>query len=188
MPQTKPFLFYFYEKYVKDIPTAELIVYVCERLNPFYREFMRTLSESKGIGGEIKASANDFIVKEITEGGIVLGLGEKYSAAETGRTEDPAGDFTVFVLQKSNWNTIQALQKIAKLGRRGIRSVGYAGMKDRLSTSTQLASIFGVAPEFVSSLSLKDISINGAWKEANAVEMGDLLGNAFSDSQWLQRR
>ncbi len=140
---------------------------------------MKTLSESKGIGGEVKSSANDFIVKEITEGGVILELGKKYSAMEIGRKEDPKGDFTVFVLQKSNWNTIQALQKIAKLGRRGIRSVGYAGMKDKLSTSTQLASIFGVAPEFASSLNLKDISINGAWKEANAVEMGGLLGNAF---------
>lgn len=140
---------------------------------------MRSLSESNGVGGEVKASAEDFLVKEITEGGIVIEPNRVYSAGEIGRVAREDGDFTVFVLQKNNWNTIQALQMIAKKGKRGIRSIGYAGMKDKLSTSTQLASLFGVAPDFVSSLKLKDMSINGAWKEADAVEMGDLLGNAF---------
>lgn len=140
---------------------------------------MRFLSKSRGIGGEIKSTPEEFIVKEITKRGVILEPGHVYSPEELKEEVSGEGKFAVFVLQKRDWGTIQALQMVAKRGGRGVRSLGYAGMKDKTSTSTQLASIFGVAPEFLSKLEMKDIRINGAWKSANAVEMGDLLGNAF---------
>ncbi|MGI0141667.1 MAG: tRNA pseudouridine(13) synthase TruD [Candidatus Micrarchaeales archaeon] len=140
---------------------------------------MRYLSESKGTGGTIKKSADQFIVKEITKNGKILELGKNYTFEELGAIEDKEGKFVTFVLQKTEWNTISALQVVAKRLGRGVKSVGYAGMKDRNATTTQLASIFGAKPEALSGVKTKDISINGAWQSKNGVEMGELLGNSF---------
>ncbi|MDE1824760.1 MAG: tRNA pseudouridine(13) synthase TruD [Candidatus Micrarchaeota archaeon] len=140
---------------------------------------MICLSQSKGIGGSIKKSPEDFLVKEIAQCGKVLEPGTKYLASDLGATADPQGKFSAIVLEKRGWDTIRALQTIAKRLGRGVRSIGYAGMKDRMSKSTQLASIFGAQPEALGRISIKDISINGAWKSTNGIGMGDLLGNAF---------
>ena len=75
---------------------------------------MRYLSVSKGVEGKIKQQPEGFIVKEITGKGIVLEQDRTYSANELGLEEQADGKFAVFVLQKKNWNTIQALIAIAK--------------------------------------------------------------------------
>ncbi|HVA82661.1 MAG TPA: tRNA pseudouridine(13) synthase TruD [Candidatus Aquilonibacter sp.] len=140
---------------------------------------MRYLSESNGIGGEIKKSPDDFIVKEITKTGKILELNKEYSAEQLEMPVDPEGKFANFILQKRDWNTIQAIQNVAKRLGRGMKSVGYSGMKDRMATSTQIASIFGVSAEALKNVHVKDITINGAWQSKRGVELGDLLGNAF---------
>ncbi len=139
---------------------------------------MLTLSKSSGTGGRIKEFPEDFIVKEITSGGVTLEPGVRYDAQGVGDIENPQGKFSTFVLQKKDWNTIQALITIAKKLGRGKKSVSYAGTKDRKAISVQLASIFGVLPEAVEKVRVKDISINGAWR-SDGVEMGDNIGNAF---------
>ncbi len=135
---------------------------------------MLCLSKGRGIGGSIKSNADDFIVREITKDGIVLELDKKYSFAST------PGKFSVFVLQKKNWNTQEALITIAKRLGRGKKSIGYAGLKDRIATTVQLASIFGVKPEELEKIRIKDISINGSWESDKGIKMGDLLGNSFT--------
>lgn len=139
---------------------------------------MLRLSKSERARGVIKADAEDFKVEEITQNGIVLEIGKTYSHEDLGLAEEE-GNFSVFVMQKKNWNTIQALKAIAKRFRRGVKSTGFAGTKDRTSVSTQLCSIFGVKPEQLLDMHIKDISINGAWNSASKIEMGKLLGNRF---------
>lgn len=140
---------------------------------------MLTLSDSKGTGGVVKAAAEDFIVKEITQKGYVLNPGEKYTAMQLDEAEDKDGKFTTFVLQKTNWDTVNALIRISKLTGHGKKSIGYAGTKDKQSVSVQLAAIYGVDPDRMMGVRLKDISINGAWK-SNGIEMGSNIGNAFT--------
>ncbi|MDE1849833.1 MAG: tRNA pseudouridine(13) synthase TruD [Candidatus Micrarchaeota archaeon] len=142
---------------------------------------MENLSKSNGIGGTLKSVPEDFVVKEITGRGIILEPGKIYTSKDLGDEEVPEGKFTTMVLQKRDWNTIQALTSIAKLAGRGRKSIAYAGTKDRTSISVQLASIFGATPEQLTRIRLKDISINGAWK-SNGVEMGSNIGNAFEIS------
>ncbi len=141
---------------------------------------MLTLSKSEGIGGMIKQAAEDFVVEEITENGTVLETKRQYSANDLGMQVDGGGRFTIFVMQKMNWNTIQALKRIAAWQRRGIKSVGFAGTKDRTSVSTQLCSIYGVTPEQLGDVRLKDLKINGAWRANEGIKMGELLGNRFT--------
>ncbi len=139
---------------------------------------MLASSSGKGIGGKLKDSAEDFIVEEITKNEKTLKLDTKYTNEELG-VEASEGKFCVFVMQKRDWNTVQALKTIAKLCGRGIKSVGFAGTKDRTSISTQMCSIFGANLERLSAIHVKDIKINGAWQSATGVELGDLLGNRF---------
>ncbi len=140
---------------------------------------MLHMTSTEGTGGTIKESAADFIVKEITSKGKVLAPDARYTATELEEEEVADGKFTTFVLQKKEWNTVQALVTIAKKVGHGKKSIGYAGTKDRISVSVQLASVYGTAPEKILELRIKDLSINGAWK-SNGVEMGSNLGNAFS--------
>ncbi|MGC8699941.1 MAG: tRNA pseudouridine(13) synthase TruD [Candidatus Micrarchaeia archaeon] len=135
---------------------------------------MINLSKGRGIGGKIKESAEDFIVREITKEGVVLELDKEY------KKESTNGNFAVFVLQKKNWNTQEALLAIAKRFRRGRKSIGYAGLKDRIATTVQLASVYGARSEELEKVMIKDIKINGAWQSEKGIEMGDLLGNAFT--------
>ncbi|HUC38767.1 MAG TPA: tRNA pseudouridine(13) synthase TruD [Candidatus Acidoferrum sp.] len=141
---------------------------------------MTRLSSHEGFLGKIKDSPDDFIVEEITKSSTVLKASEKFTHESLRMQTSPTGKFTVFVMQKRDWNTIQALKIIAKRAGRGIKSVGFAGTKDRASVSTQLCSIFGAKAEHISTLHVKDISINGAWQSDTGVELGDLLGNRFT--------
>ena len=140
--------------------------------------FMKFLSRSRGTGGSIKNAPEDFIVKEITSNGIVLDESVKYTAMTLGENEDNDSKFTRFVFRKRDWDTVGALVAIAKRLGRGRKSIGYAGTKDKISVSVQLASIFGVSPEQVLGAKVKDIEINGAWK-GGEVELGSNIGNGF---------
>ena len=131
--------------------------------------------------GELKSVPEDFIVEEITKTATVLEAGQTYTAQMLGM--DEAGEeakFSAFGMQKRSWNTSQALAAIAKRAGRGIRSMGFAGTKDRNAVSVQLCSIFGAKPDALMRVHVKDISINGAWRSYNAVEMGGLAGNRFT--------
>ncbi|MGI0134804.1 MAG: tRNA pseudouridine(13) synthase TruD, partial [Candidatus Micrarchaeaceae archaeon] len=141
---------------------------------------MLTLYDGEKLKGTIKAEPADFVVEEITGNGTVLELNRSYSAGELGMKASEDGEFSVFVLQKSGWNTQQALRAIAKKLGKGVKSTGFAGTKDRVSVSAQLCSIFGATPEQLQPIHVKDITINGAWRSDTGITMGQLLGNRFT--------
>ncbi len=141
---------------------------------------MISINKSKSLG-KIKSKPEDFQVEEIEKGNIVLDIGKQFSDNPLLNQESQKeGDFSVFILQKTNWNTVQALIKIAKIFRHGKKSVGFAGTKDRNAVSTQICSIFKVNPSDLLNLHIKDIKINGAWFSSTPIKMGDLLGNRFT--------
>ncbi len=146
-----------------------------------YLNILTRSAHVEPIEGKIKGSAEDFVVEEITKNGTVLEVNGQYTAQDIGLESKP-GKFSVFVLQKRNWNTLQALREIARRNRRGIKSAAFAGTKDRSSVSTQLCSLFGATPEGLLAMHMKDIRINGAWLSDSQVKMGDLLGNRFTIS------
>lgn len=132
-----------------------------------------------GVKGKLKEQPEDFVVEEISEYGKVVKVNTQYTPEQLGYSPDPSSMFATFVLQKRNWNTIQALIAVAKRLGRGKRSVGYAGAKDRRAVTAQLASLYGVKAEELSKIRIKDISINGAW-QGKPVELGSNIGNAFT--------
>ncbi|MDE1869037.1 MAG: tRNA pseudouridine(13) synthase TruD [Candidatus Micrarchaeota archaeon] len=141
---------------------------------------MLTLSSGAKLKGTVKSEPGDFVVEEIADNGTVLEIGKRYSSEDLGLKSSDNGNFSVFVMQKSNWNTIQALRAVSKKLMKGVRSAGFAGTKDRISISTQLCSIFGATPEQLQSIHIKDIAINGAWRSDSGITMGQLLGNRFT--------
>ena len=135
---------------------------------------MDRFSRSAGIGGIIKAAPQDFLVEEIAPDGAIYELGRPFTR------EGEPGPYVHFILQKKNWTTASAISEIAKKLGANPRGFNIAGMKDRVSMSTQLCSASGVPKEALLSLSVKDISINGAWGARERVRMGQLLGNRFT--------
>lgn len=83
---------------------------------------MQTLSAAEGMGGTIKAVADDFLVEEITKNGVVLEIGRSYTPEELGIGKGGEDSkFSVFVMQKKGWNTLQALKEVGAKCGRGIR-------------------------------------------------------------------
>ncbi|NUN11876.1 tRNA pseudouridine(13) synthase TruD, partial [Candidatus Micrarchaeota archaeon] len=120
----------------------------------------------------------EFIVEEITKDGLVLEIGEKYSFPSE---ELERNYYCNFVMQKKNWNTIQAIQEIAR--RLGIKMsrFSFAGTKDRNAITTQLVSCFALEKERLLPLTdIRDVLINGVWISKNGVKLGDLNGNRFT--------
>ncbi|VVB67822.1 putative tRNA pseudouridine synthase D [Candidatus Norongarragalina meridionalis] len=118
-----------------------------------------------------------FFVEEITSDGVILELGKAYSF------EKPAPErdfFTHFVLQKREWNTVQALGAIARNLHVKPSRFDFAGTKDRQATTTQLCSVFALPAERLLQARVKDVQINGAWKADAKVRLGNLLGNRFT--------
>ncbi len=141
-----------------------------------------TLSRAKKPRAVIKSTPEDFVVEEITPEFKVLEIGKEYNAQDIGarKCRGPEGRFCIFIMQKTDWNTVQALKAIANKLHRGFRSVGFAGTKDRAALTTQMCSLYGVMPEQLGSISIKDIRINGAWASDRQVRLGDLEGNRFA--------
>ncbi|MGC8651929.1 MAG: tRNA pseudouridine(13) synthase TruD [Candidatus Micrarchaeia archaeon] len=140
---------------------------------------MMTLTRSKKAQGAIKQLPEDFVVQEITKEGVVIEASRHYAGNELGMKSE-AGKFAVFVLQKREWNTVQAVRAVAKKFRRGMRSAGFAGTKDRMSVSTQLCSIYGIDHAGLESVHIKDLQINGAWQSSTGIKLGMLSGNRFA--------
>ena len=136
-------------------------------------------SDRAEMTGKVKSSPEDFVVREITGGGRVLEPGRAYDAASLGEQEVPGGAHITFVLQKRDWDTISALIAVAKRMGLGRKSIGYAGTKDRMAVSVQLASVYHPGPFDPSGLRIKDIAINGSWR-SEGVRLGTNLGNAFT--------
>jgi tRNA pseudouridine13 synthase len=134
---------------------------------------MNFLSKSPGIGGKLKTKPDDFIVEEISSDGTIFQL-------DQGLPREGQGKFSHFILQKTDWSTSSAILEIAKRLRVGHKRFSYAGTKDKVAITTQLASAFDIPKEKLLDLRIKDIKINGAWHANDKVHMGELLGNRFS--------
>lgn len=122
----------------------------------------------------------EFLVEEITSNGTVLEIGKQINLGAVEDQKLERDYFTHFVLQKREWNTMNALAEIArKIHVKGKR-FDFAGTKDRNAITTQLCSGFAIAPERLLSVRVKDVQINGAWKAREKVKLGNLQGNRFT--------
>ena len=110
----------------------------------------------------IKEKPEDFVVTEISS----VEIEEK-------------GKYAYFRLKKKNWNTLDAVKRVA----RGIgvkeKEVGFAGNKDKKAVTSQMISVLSGKKEKVEGLSLEGITLEFVGYGSEKITLGDLIGNKF---------
>ncbi|MEM3399762.1 MAG: tRNA pseudouridine(13) synthase TruD [Candidatus Micrarchaeia archaeon] len=125
-------------------------------------------SKAHGIGGNIKSIPEDFVVNEIAPNGSIITL-------DTELRYEEDGDFSIFVLEKKNWDTSGAIAAIAKKAGVSPKRFSFAGTKDRVAITTQLISAY----KLTELPAIKDIKTRFIGQAKKKIEMGELLGNKF---------
>jgi tRNA pseudouridine13 synthase len=121
------------------------------------------LTSTPGVGGTTKASAEDFVVEEVS-------LPPPKSAE---------GRYTIATVRVRNWETNRLVRELARALHVSRRRIGFAGTKDKRALTTQLFSFENVPTETISALRIKDLEILDAYRSDHPLEIGDLVGNRF---------
>ena len=125
-----------------------------------------------GIGGIIKHSPQDFVVREIIPSGAILTTGEEIG-------EDSGGMFIHFVLWKQGIDTNSALQKIGRLCNHSDKDFGYAGLKDAQAETLQRISVWSGKKECLKKIKFPNLTIMNPIRQKFSISIGDLIGNHF---------
>jgi tRNA pseudouridine13 synthase len=121
------------------------------------------LTTTPGVGGTLKASAEDFVVEEVS----------------APQDPNPEGRYTSATLRVRDWETNRLVRQLARSLRISRRRIGFAGTKDKRAVTTQRFSFEGVTPDELRALGLRDVEVLEAFPTARPLEMGDLIGNRF---------
>ncbi len=134
------------------------------------------------INGNIKKYPKDFVVEEITKDGIVLEYGKDLKDIYFKDTPDWNGSFIHFTLEKTNWNTMDAIRELARRTGTKRKNFGFAGTKDKFALTTQRVGCFGIKPEKLEEIkdSIRGIKIRDIQKTNVKLRMGSLWGNRFT--------
>jgi tRNA pseudouridine13 synthase len=118
-------------------------------------------SDTPGIGGRLRTTAEDFIVDEVS---CITG---------------PEGPYLICRLTKKDWELQHLVKELSK--RLGIshRRIGFAGTKDRHAVTSQLISIYNGDPEQVRNLQIKDVTIEVIRTTNTQLSLGALSANQF---------
>jgi tRNA pseudouridine13 synthase len=112
--------------------------------------------------GFIKEKFEDFVVKEVMK-----------------KPEKKTGAYTYFTLKKTNWTTMDALNKIAKYCHTSWKRFTFAGTKDRSAITEQLISVKGISEEVLKKLKIKDMELKDFFTSDEPLRLGNLIGNEF---------
>ncbi len=121
------------------------------------------LTNSPGVGGVLKATAEDFIVEEVS--------------LDLPHTAD--GPFTIARVRVREWETNRLVRQLAKSLHISRRRIGFAGTKDKRALTTQLFSFERVSADALRALRIKDVEVLEAFPSTRGLEIGDLAGNTF---------
>ncbi len=88
---------------------------------------------------KIKQSPEDFFVREISTVEI-----------------EEEGSYSYFLLRKTNYTTLRALQHIAKALNTQLKNMGFAGSKDKNAVTEQVVSAKNIGKEKLERVKLKD--------------------------------
>ena len=120
------------------------------------------LTDRPGTGGRLKASAEDFVVDEVSD------------------TPAPSenGKYTIADVTSCNWETNRMVRLLARTMRISRERIGFAGTKDKRAVTTQRMS-FECPPDRFDLVDLKDLSFSNIYRSDRGVRLGDLKGNRF---------
>src|SRR5207245_5008302 len=121
------------------------------------------LTSTPGLRGNLKTTAEDLVVEEIS-------------------SPPPLaidGSYTIASLRVRNWETHRLVREFARALHISRRRIGFAGTKDKRALTTRLFSFENVPVETLSSLRMKDLEVLDAYPSDRPLEIGDLTGNRF---------
>src|SRR5437667_466447 len=121
------------------------------------------LTSTPGVGGTAKASADEFIVEEVS----------------ARRPKSAGGPYAIATIRVRNWETNRLVREFARALHISRRRIGFAGTKDKRALTTRLFSFENVPVETLSSLRMKDLEVLDAYPSDRPLEIGDLTGNRF---------
>lgn len=111
---------------------------------------------------KIKSTPEDFIVEEIPI-----------------RKPKGKGEYTWFLLEKTNYTTTRAIMQLARALRVSKVRFGFAGNKDKYAHTKQVISAWKIEPLQLENLNIKDIKIKIIGKDDERICLGDLGANKF---------
>ena len=119
------------------------------------------LSDTEGTGGRLKSTAQDFIVREISN-----------------RPPEKDGRFTIADVTSTNWETNRLVRLLARSLYISREKIGFAGTKDKRAVTTQLMS-FECPKENLDKVQFKDLEFSNVYTSNRGIKIGDLIGNSF---------
>jgi len=118
-----------------------------------------------GIGGRLKERATDFFVEELPL-----------------YTPSGSGEHIYLMVEKRELTAMEMLRVLARHFRVGMRSLGYAGLKDRMAVTRQVVSVHAPGKTIEDFPQLRHPRIGVLWADYhdNKLRRGHLAGNRFS--------
>ena len=120
------------------------------------------LTDTDGIGGKLRKTPEDFIVKEIS----------------MAPHEVPGGIWTIATVTSRNWETNRLIRILSSDLRISRERIKFAGTKDKRAVTSQLMA-FKVNADRVRTINLKDIKVENVFTSDKGIDIGDLIGNEF---------
>jgi tRNA pseudouridine13 synthase len=120
------------------------------------------VTDTPGIGGALKRTAEDFVVEEITN----VTPGE--------------GPYLLVRLTKRNWELHHAVREIARALGISHRRIAWAGTKDRRALTSQVISMYDIGSDRIPGIHLRDLTLEVLGNAPRALSLGELTGNRFS--------
>lgn len=137
---------------------------------------MKYFTSSRGIGGRLRQRISDFSVEEIPPQNILhVQFEKKLKEKKFG----PAGEHTIFWMEKFNWDTHQALRALAEKLHASPSRFGIAGTKDKRAITRQRVSAWKISQEQLEKIKIRDIKLYDFEPADKKLQLGDSGGNKF---------
>jgi tRNA pseudouridine13 synthase len=136
-------------------------------------------TSSKGVGGVIRESVDDFVVEEVLVDGSKARVNGEVPNRVLGSTLQKQR-YLLCVLVKRNWDTFIAVKNVAKSIGIDQSRVQFAGIKDAKAVTAQHISVENVSIENIAKVEIKEIMVRPIGFVREMLSLFYLLGNNFN--------
>jgi tRNA pseudouridine13 synthase len=140
-------------------------------------------SGTSGVGGVIRGSVDDFVVKEVLVDGSKAQIENQINPPNSQKVLGASLEhqrYLLCVLVKRNWDTFIAIKNIAKNLGIDQNRIQIAGIKDAKAVTAQYITIENVSMEDAAKVNVKDIAVHPVGYVRNPLSLFYLLGNRFT--------
>jgi tRNA pseudouridine13 synthase len=136
-------------------------------------------TETRGVGGVIRESVDDFVVEEVLVDGSKAEIEKAVESRVLGASRSKQR-YLLCVLVKRNWDTFIAIRNIAKQLGISQKQIHIAGIKDAKAVTAQNITIEHTSMEDITKVNVKDVEIRPVGYVRDKLSPYYLLGNNFN--------